>query len=275
MTTENKTKDIIIYPELAAKVLQNNESEIFIIWSILKTLDTKGTGVVLQSDILKICKKVFDLNPTYAYSKITKGIDKFWRKPKGAKGKKVMGLFSFKSVCQRLQPDLTRCHPIVVPLEYFVSGTSDCKFFKNFLIGCVAGRYVDGRPISIPTIALNCGLCESTIRNALKTCSFLNIKPKYKIIKSDPSRTKLQVIKNLSEFGIKYRIVQGQDGFLLVEQMPNSYTISEFDRLPVRFRPDVLKKFKNEDLIPARYSLSDGRWQNNDEPDILNFRVII
>jgi hypothetical protein len=275
MTTENKSKNIIIYPELAAKVLQNNESEIFILWCILKTLDTNGTGVVLMSDILEICKKVFGLNPTYAYSKITKGIDKCWRKPKGSKGKKVMGLFSFKAICQRLQPDLTRCHPIIVPLNYFVSGTTDCKFFKNFLIGCVAGRYVDGRPISIAAIALNCGLCESTTRNALKTCSFLDIKPKYKIIKSDPSRTKLQVFKSLSEAGIKYRIAQGQDGFLLVEQMPNSYTISDFDRLPVRFRPDVLKKFKNEDLVPARYSLADGRWQNNDNPDILNFRVII
>jgi hypothetical protein len=275
MTTENKSKNIIIYPELAAKVLQNNESEIFILWCILKTLDTNGTGVVLMSDILEICKKVFGLNPTYAYSKITKGIDKCWRKPKGSKGKKVMGLFSFKAICQRLQPDLTRCHPIVVPLNYFVSGTTDCKFFKNFLIGCVAGRYVDGRPISIAAIALNCGLCESTTRNALKTCSFLDIKPKYKIIKSDPSKTKLQVFKSLSESGIKYRIAQGQDGFLLVEQMPNSYTISDFDRLPVRFRPDVLKKFKNEDLVPARYSLADGRWQNNDNPDILNFRVII
>jgi hypothetical protein len=275
MTTENKSKNIIIYPELAAKVLQNNESEIFILWCILKTLDTNGTGVVLMSDILEICKKVFGLNPTYAYSKITKGIDKYWRKPKGSKGKKVMGLFSFKAICQRLQPDLTRCHPIVVPLNYFVSGTTDCKFFKNFLIGCVAGRYVDGRPISIAAIALNCGLCESTTRNALKTCLFLDIKPKYKIIKSDPSRTKLQVFKSLSESGIKYRIAQGQDGFILVEQMPNSYTISDFDRLPVRFRPDVLKKFKNEDLVPARYSLADGRWQNNDNPDILNFRVII
>ena len=275
MTTENKAKNIIIYPELAAKVLQNNESEIFILWCILKTLDTNGTGVVLMSDILEICKKVFGLNPTYAYSKITKGIDKYWRKPKGSKGKKVMGLFSFKAICQRLQPDLTRCHPIVVPLNYFVSGTTDCKFFKNFLIGCVAGRYVDGRPISIAAIALNCGVCESTTRNALKTCSFLDIKPKYKIIKSDPSRTKLQVFKSLSESGIKYRIAQGQDSFLLVEQMPNSYIISDFDRLPVRFRPDVLKKFKNEDLVPARYSLADGRWQNNDNPDILNFRVII
>lgn len=275
MTTESKSKNIIIYPELAAKVLQNNESEIFILWCILKTLDTNGTGVVLMSDILEICKKVFGLNPTYAYSKITKGIDKYWRKPKGSKGKKVMGLFSFKAICQRLQPDLTRCHPIVVPLNYFVSGSTDCKFFKNFLIGCVAGRYVDGRPISIAAIALNCGLCESTTRNALKTCLFLDIKPKYKIIKSDSSRTKLQVFKSLSESGIKYRIAQGQDGFLLVEQMPNSYTISDFDRLPVRFRPDVLKKFKNEDLVPARYSLADGRWQNNDNPDILNFRVII
>jgi len=275
MTTENKSKNIIIYPELAAKVLQNNESEIFILWCILKTLDTNGTGVVLMSDILEICKKVFGLNPTYAYSKITKGIDKYWRKPKGSKGKKVMGLFSFKAICLRLQPDLTRCHPIVVPLNYFISGTTDCKFFKNFLIGCVAGRYVDGRPISIAAIALNCGLCESTTRNALKTCLFLDIKPKYKIIKSDPSRTKLQVFKSLSESGIKYRIAQGQDGFILVEQMPNSYTISDFDRLPVRFRPDVLKKFKNEDLVPARYSLADGRWQNNNNPDILNFRVII
>jgi hypothetical protein len=275
MTTENKTKNIYIYPELAAKVLQNNESEIFIIWSILKTLDTKGTGVVLMSDILEICKNVFGLNPTYAYSKINKGIDKFWRKPKGSKGNKVIGLFSFKSICQRLQPDLTRCHPIVVPLGYFISGTSDCKFFKNFLIGCVAGRYVDGRPLSIATIALNCGLSESTTRNAIKSCSFLTTKPKYKIIKTDICKTKLQIIKSLSKSGIKYRIVQGEDGYMLVEQMPNSYSISEFERLPLRVRPDVLKKFKNENLVPARYISEDGRWQNNDKSDILNFRVII
>ena len=143
MTTENRAKDILIYPELAAKVLQNNESELFIIWSLLKTLDTKGSGVVLMSDILEICKKVLGLNLTYAYSKITKGIDKYWRKPKGTKGNKAMGLLSFKSLCTRLQPDLTRCNPIVVPLSYFTSGTSDCKFFKNFLIGCVGFVYKD------------------------------------------------------------------------------------------------------------------------------------
>ena len=222
MTTENKVKSIIIFPELAAKVLQNNESELFIIWSILKTLDTKGTGVVLISDILDICQKILGLNPTYAYTKIAKGVDKFWRKPKGTKGVKVTGLFSFKNICERLQPDLTRCHPISVPLSYFISGTADCKFFKNFLIGCVAGRYIDGRPLSIASIASNCSLCESTIRNALKSCSFLITTQKYKIIKSDKSKTKLQVLKNLSENGIKLRIVVGQDEFLLVEQRPNS-----------------------------------------------------
>ena len=272
---ENKTKNIIIYPELAAKVLQNNESEIFIIWSILKTLDTNGTGVVLMSDILEICKNIFGLNPTYAYSKISKGIDKFWRKPKGTKGNKVVGLFSFKSICQRLEPDLTRCHPIKVPIDYFTTGVSDCKFFKNFLIGCVAGRYVDERPLSIASIALNCGMCESTVRNAVKSCAFLSISPKYKIIKSDPSKTKLQIIKNLSESGIKYRIAESQDGFILLEQMPNSYSINEFERIPLRHRPDVLKKYKNENLTPSRYILNDGRWQNKDAPDILNFRVII
>ena len=274
MTTENRAKDILIYPELAAKVLQNNESELFIIWSILKTLDTKGSGVVLMSDILEICKKVLGLNLTYAYSKITKGIDKYWRKPKGAKGNKAMGILSFKSLCTRLQPDLTRCNPIVVPLSYFTSGTSDCKFFKNFLIGCVAGRYVDKRPISISVISLNCGLSESTVRNALKSCAFLTITPRFKIIKTDPSKTKLQVLKRLHDKSLKLRIVADEDHFHLVEQMPNSYIISDFDRLPLRYRPDVLKKFKNENLFPVRYFERNNSWQTTDKTDILNYRTI-
>lgn len=275
MTTENKSKNIIIYPELAAKVLQSNESEIFIIWSILKTLDTKGTGVVLMSDILNICKKIFDLNPTYAYSKISKGIDKYWREPKGAKGSKVVGLFSFKAICQRLNPDLTRCSPIVVPLSYFVSGTSNCKYFKNFLIGCVAGRYVDGRPLSILSIADNCKLSESTVRNAIKSCPFLSIVPRFKKIKTSSSLTQLKVIKNLSANNIMFRIAHDEDGYHLIEQMPNSYLIKDFDRLPLRLRPDVLKKFKNDSLSAPRYTNNDGTWQNNTESDILNFRVII
>jgi len=275
MTTENKTKNIIIYPELAAKVLQNNESEIFIIWSIMKTLDTNGTGVVLMSDILTICKNVFDLNPTYAYSKISKGIGKYWREPKGAKGSKVVGLFSFKNICQRLKPDLTRCCPIVVPISFFINGKSDCKYFKSFLIGCVAGRYVDGRPISILSLAENCGLSESTIRNSIKECTFISIVPRYKKIKTDINKAKLQVIKNLSASNIKFRITQDADVFHLIEQMPNAYLIKDFDRLPVRLRPDSLKKFKNECLMPNRYVNKDGAWQNNSESDILKFRVII
>jgi hypothetical protein len=110
---------LILYPELAAEALKNNESDIFIIWSILKKIDSSGSGIVWMGDILKLCEKVFGLKSTYAYSKITKGIGKYWREPKGKNGCKTVGLFSFKQIVLRLSPKIARSEPIVIPFNYF------------------------------------------------------------------------------------------------------------------------------------------------------------
>ena len=82
------------------------------------------------------------------------------------------------------------------------------------------------------------------------------------------------VFKTLHDKSLKLRIVADEDHFHLVEQMPNSYIISDFDRLPLRYRPDVLKKFKNENLFPVRYFERNNSWQTTDKTDILNYRTI-
>ena len=171
---------LILYPELAAEALKNNESDIFIIWSILKKIDSSGSGIVWMGDILKLCEKVFGLKSTYAYSKITKGIGKYWREPKGKNGCKTVGLFSFKQIVLRLSPKIARSEPIVIPFNYFnANGYKNSKNVKNLLIGCVAGRYVDERPISLASIQENTGQSETTVRNAIKECAFLEYKTNF------------------------------------------------------------------------------------------------
>ncbi len=59
------SNSLILYPELAAESLKNNESDIFIIWSILKKIDTVGSGIVLLSDILKLCGVYSHMNLVY------------------------------------------------------------------------------------------------------------------------------------------------------------------------------------------------------------------
>ena len=276
-TSENKRHEIIIYPELAAQVLKNNESDIFILWTIIRTLNTQGTGLVLIDDILTLCNKILGIKSTYAYAKIHKGVNKYWRAPYGTKGNKYLGLLSFKQVVKNLNPELTRTEPILVPLSYFYShGSKNSKHIKNFLVGCVAGRYTDNRPISIASLIENCGIKESSIRNAIKDCAFIIQRPNYRLVMMDKDELKVTIQKNISPNCLRLRVVKNEDFYQLVEQLPNSYIISEFDRLPLRMRPDVLKKNENvASLKHRRYhrSKKSAIWSTADKPELTEYRV--
>ena len=47
-------KHIIIYPEVAASCLKNNEADLYIIWLLSKKIDIEGNGIVSLADILNI-----------------------------------------------------------------------------------------------------------------------------------------------------------------------------------------------------------------------------
>jgi hypothetical protein len=276
-TCENKRNQIIIYPELVAEVLKKNESDIFILWLVIRSLNTQGTGLVLISDILILCDKILGIKSTHAYAKIHKGVNKYWRAPYGTKGNKYLGLFSFKQIVKSLNPELTRSEPIVVPLSYFYShGNKNSKHIKNFFIGCVAGRYTDNRPISIASLIENCGAKESSIRNAIKDCAFINQKPNFRLVMMDKDILKVTIQKNVSANCLKLRVIKNEDYYQLVEQLPNSYIITEFDRLPLRLRPDALKKNENvASLKQRRYHRSKKStvWSTVDKPELTEYRV--
>ena len=270
---------LILYPELAAESLKNNESDIFIIWSILKKVDTVGSGIVLLSDILKICEKVLGLKSTYAYTKITKGIGKYWREPKGRNGYKTVGLFSFKQIVVRLSPKLARSEPIVIPFNYFNSnGFKNSKNIKNLLIGCVAGRYVDNRPISLASIQENTGQSESTVRNAIKECAFLEYKTNTEKVSVSKNILGAMASKSMQEKSVAYKIEKIENNYFMIKQLPNSYIIKDFDRLPLKCRPDILSKTvqKNfELLIPARYHKNkNAEWKTPDSKNLIKLRTI-
>jgi hypothetical protein len=271
-------KCLILYPELAAEALKNNEQDIFIIWSFLKKLDTDGKGLVWQGDILKLCEKIFGIHSTHAYSKISKGIDKYWRKPKGQNGQKMIGLFSFKQVVERLSPKLSRCEPIVIPFSYFDShGLKNSKQIKNLLIGCIAGRFVDHRPISLASIQENTGQSENTVRNAIKECAFIETKINYNPVAINKSALEALKIKSLQENSVSLTITKKDDLYFINKQLPNSYIIKDFDRLPLKCRPEILSKTvqKNfELLLPARYHQNkQSGWKTFDAANLNKLRT--
>jgi hypothetical protein len=271
-------KFLILYPELAAEALKNNEQDIFIIWSILKKLDTNGSGLVLQGDILKICDKVFGIQSTHAYSKITKGINKYWRKPKGSNGQKTIGLFSFKQIVERLSPKLSRCEPIIIPFSYFDShGLKNSKHIKNLLIGCIAGRFVDHRPISLASIQENTGQSENTVRNAIKSCAFIETKMNLQKVSINANSLEVLKLKALQTNSVAFSVTEENGKYFLNKQIPNSYIIKDFDRLPLKSRPEILSKTvqKNfELLLSTRYHLNkQSSWKTTDAQNLIKLRT--
>ena len=83
-------KHLIIYPEIAASCLKNNEADLYIIWLLSKKIDIEGNGIVSLADILNITNKVLSLKSTWAYTKISKGENTYWRKPYGKHGKRPL-----------------------------------------------------------------------------------------------------------------------------------------------------------------------------------------
>ena len=58
MSSQNNNY-ITINPELIPKVLLNKESDIFILWLIMKRADKNGSGFVAFSQMISIAKNVF------------------------------------------------------------------------------------------------------------------------------------------------------------------------------------------------------------------------
>ena len=58
----------------------------------------RENGIIEVKELLNIAKRLFGYSDTYAYSKINKGIDKFWRKPFGLTRQKKVCLIAIDKI---------------------------------------------------------------------------------------------------------------------------------------------------------------------------------
>lgn len=265
--------NIIINPEIAASALKNDEADLFLIWLLSKKIDKSNSGIIDLSEIINIADKVLGIKSNYIYKKIKFGENKYWRKPFGIRGHKKICLLSMNNVIDRLKPDLARTKAFIIPSHVFKF--DNFKLGKNFLISLVAARYEDYRPISLDSLIKNTGQSESTIRNAIKECVHVKVKSNYEII--FVSESKLEANKLLQSFDTpwSFRIIQNGNCYNVIKQLPNSYIISEFDRQPIRCRPDRLKKIDKitfANLTQQKYYIKNEKIELS-ESSIVSFNL--
>lgn len=227
LTESGNKNNLILYPEIIAEAIKNNEIDLYVLWMISKKVDIKGDGIISIKEILNIAKIVLGYKSNHIYNKLNVGVDKFWSKIFKHKNERSICLFGLKKILVRYSPSVLKSKPFVLPLSYLKSQqVLNAKFVKQLMICVVGCRYGFEKPISIMSIVENVGLSESTVRNALYSCPLVTIKNNF--IKSNPNLALDSSYKLLADGSV-------------VKQIPNSYNI-DLERLPIRTRPRELKK---------------------------------
>lgn len=264
-------KKVILYPEVLAAVIKNKEEDIFCLWLIAKKIDYDNKGIVNQNELLNIAKLTLGLNSTHTYTKISKGIDKYWRKPFGKNGKKILGLISIDKIVDRLKPDITKVKPVVVDLNIFKADGKNLKNIRNLFISIVAGRYHDNRPLSMYSLIHNLGLSENTIRNAIKNNSYLKINSNYKVLLKNSDKQEIDKLKRINKNPLALSVISKDGIFCLLEQIGNSYELIDFERISMKKRP---RSLKNNDKRMLDL-LFDNRYNSNDNSRTFDKSLIL
>lgn len=227
---EFKTENLVFNPELVSHFLKNDLTSQYLIWSLLRNQNISSGK--FNINLLKILiKDYLGIQSTHIYKVIQSGEEIFWTKSN--KNKKEYYLVSIKKVCQNIEFLINRSEPYVIPISLFYShGLKNTTNIKDIMIGLIASRYVDERPISIASLCKNTGQSESTVRNALHNCPHVNI---IKNIKIEPISGAYESLRKEN----KATYLSGSN---LITQLPNKYQFLECYRLPLKTRPDELKK---------------------------------
>jgi len=256
-----------VYPEIIAATLKENELDLYLIWAFSKKKDISGNGILEVSEIINIACVLMNLKSNYVYNKIYNGVDKYWSKIFIKNKKRYICLFSMKKIVNRLKPDLRKCKPFVIPMAFFNRTDLSSKYLKNTFISLVAGRYEDGRPVSLEALVNNMGLSESTIRNAIKDSDVVETKSNYKEIQN---LSKLQLLEMKQ---INQKIIMREGKYVLIQQLPNSYHVDCFARLPYKLRPKELKVNDRllDNFTERKYYSVDNQILLNNQPFLSSY----
>jgi len=265
-------KSIIINPELLPAIIKNNECDSFTIWNVAKLIDINGSGIIKLKELLNICNKLFSLKSKYVYEKINSGIDLYWTKPHGQIRNKKICLFSINKIVSRLQPNVTRTKPVAIPIS--VLEGLNTKTVKELYISIFASRYENDSPISISSLEKFLGISESSIRNALKNCSYIKTKKNYELLSSSPTKESLAKLIIADNHPYNLRIIQKDDRYVLIKQIPNSYHLFGLDRLPLKYRPKCLRLLDKNilaNLSKKKYDTKNGCLTSNNNETMSSY----
>ena len=250
-------KEIILYPEILASVIKNNEEDIFCLWLLSKKIDINNNGLIDIKELINIAKLCLGIKSNYVYTKISKGVNKYWREPFGKNGKKKIGLLSLDKITFRLKPDITRSKPVSIHINELKSDGLNSRHIRSLFVSIIAGRYDDKRPISVGSLIHNTGLKRSSIFDILKESKYLKVINNYSIVSEDYNKNNLISIMQNTDTPWSHRIIETNGIYRLIKQLPNTYVLNDFDRLPLKKRPKCLKlndKVLIDNLKEARYN---------------------
>ena len=245
----------IIYPELVAKTIKENELDLYLIWLFCKKQDSNGSGIIEVANLLQIATFLFNIKSNHIYKKVDSGVDKYWGKVFIKNNKRYVCLYSNKKLVERLKPEIYKTKPFVIPQSFFEKlSDRNYKMLKSLFISLVAGRYDDERPVSIEALTHQLNLSESTIRNALKDSVILSKRTNFIEI-GDKKITDILYTKT------NEKVVVTGGSIKLFKQLPNSYFVDCFSRMPIKTRPKELKANdkKLDNIIYRKYDVRDNQ----------------
>lgn len=252
--------DVMLCPEIIAATSRKKIVDLYVVWAAIRAIDKykNGKGTFSTDDVSFIMEIILGVQKKYTYTLIKKGIDIFWSKPIGDRGKQRVFLIGMARVLERVQPEMTRTRPFSFKL-YQLCEENRSSNLKSLLVGAVASRHSGERPVTIASIGLDMGMSRSTIKRRMRSCADIKSQRNYgkvHIVQTqEKANTVLTRLMNTVAFQGKkpFRVKQINSDYYILKQLANSYIMPEPRRLSLKYRPKELK------IIDT---LNSGCWEN-------------
>ena len=257
MSVEVQSLEVIVHPENVAAAFQRNEANLFAIWMCLNAVDRascRDGRFRLDSTYLMI-QKVTGVKRAQAYALFKKGVGVYWSdtyrasKPT-ADGKvdKFVLLRSLKHVVAHLQPNMTRSHALSVPISEFAGDDGGFTPVKRMLMDIVIGRNTSPISRAQMTAALNVSM--TTVKRCLRESPRLHKQTNFAVLHRGKDEQDARSVANrlrIASGGKRaYRVGLADGAYHVFQQLPNTFFLNDWDRLPISQRPRELRAFDSE-----------------------------
>lgn len=119
-----------LYPDLAYKSLETKYDKEYRLWTLCRTVDGNGSGLVCLSDVLDIVSSNYlrGLSSLSIYRILKSGNNIFWT-TYSLNGNLYIHLRGLARVCLSLKLDRLACSPVLIPIE----GSKSLKSWRAYL----------------------------------------------------------------------------------------------------------------------------------------------